>query len=388
MNNEALNIPEKINAVMVLSDGSVFYGVGAGYEGICIGELCFNTGLTGYQETLSDPSYTGQIINFTFPHIGNVGFNKFDNESFNSTANGMIVREEITTDSNYRSEGNLNDWLVLNKITAISGLDTRSITKKIRTKGACNAVIQYSKNFSEIDLNKLKNQVKNHPLLEGLEIANDVSCNNNFDWKEGFLENDNQFRTNEKFEYNVVVIDYGTKLNILRCLFEVGCKLHVVPANSSIDEILRFKPDGVFLSNGPGDPEQTAKYAVPVIKEILNKKIPVFGICLGHQLLSLALGCKTKKLHQGHRGANHPVKNTETNLVEITSQNHGFVVTKESLPDDVKISHISLFDNTIEGIKSTKFKAFSVQHHPEASPGPVDSFYLFEKFVELMNNNA
>lgn len=382
MNNQSLSIPEHINALLLLDDGKIFYGKGAGFKGDAIGEICFNTSLTGYQETLSDPSYAGQIINFTFPHIGNVGFNKFDDESFTHSANGMITREDITCDSNYRSEGNLNDWLIKNKITAISGLDTRAITRHIRKNGTQNAIISYADNFNQIDIQSLKDKLKSQPALSDKDLAKDVSCIESFQWSEGCW-NDDKYNQPDA-NYNVVVIDYGVKLNILRCLSQVGCKLHIVPAKSSIEDILKLNPDGVFLSNGPGDPAQTAKYAVPVIKDLLDKQVPIFGICLGHQLLSIALGCKTQKLHQGHRGANHPVKNIDSNLVEITSQNHGFVVTKESVGNDIKISHLSLFDNTIEGLECFSKKAFSVQHHPEASPGPTDSFYLFEKFISLM----
>lgn len=388
MSSDALKLHNKINAIMLLEDGSIFYGRGAGYQGVVLGELCFNTGMTGYQETLSDPSYTGQIINFTFPHIGNVGYNESDKESFSSSANGLITREDITIDSSYRSQGNLNDWLSANEITAICGVDTRAITRHIRKNGAQNAIIEYAKNFDEINIEELKAKLKKQPSLKGLEIAEKVSCKQAYDWNEGCWQNEIGYKTNDNAKFNVVVIDYGTKINILRCLVEVGCNLKVVPAKTSAQDILELKPDGVFLSNGPGDPEQTSKYALPIIKELLDKKIPIFGICLGHQLLSLALGCKTEKLHQGHRGSNHPVKNLSTNLVEITSQNHGFVVTKESLSSNVEISHVSLFDDTIEGINCKDAKAFSVQHHPEASPGPSDSFYLFERFVKLMEENA
>lgn len=373
------------NAALVFADGTVFLGKGIGTKGITEGEICFNTAMTGYQETLTDPSYYKQIINFTFPHIGNVGTNADDVESSKVYATGLVTGVDITTDSNYRSTEHFDKWLQKNKVTGICAVDTRAITRYIRVNGAQNVVIQFANSLEEIDFNKLQTRSKSMASMDGLELAAEVTSDKKYNWNEAdfdFTANKYNNKTNGKF--NVVAIDFGIKRNILRNLTQVGCNVTVVPAKTNADEILSLNPDGVFLSNGPGDPAKTAKYAEITIKTLVNSDVPVFGICLGHQLLATALGAKTKKMHQGHRGANHPVKNLETNKVEITSQNHGFCVTRESMGKDVVETHISLFDGTNEGIRHATKDAFSVQHHPEASPGPRDAFYLFEQFIAIM----
>ncbi|MCC7259514.1 MAG: glutamine-hydrolyzing carbamoyl-phosphate synthase small subunit [Alphaproteobacteria bacterium] len=376
--------PSTLNAALVLADGSVFFGHGIGEKGVTAGEICFNTGLTGYQEILTDPSYAGQIITFTFPHIGNVGANKEDTESREVFARGLIIREPITEPSNFRSASHLNDWLVKHKITGICGIDTRRLTRHIRDHGAQNAVIQFAASPDKIDVAALVQKAQAHPSLKGLDLAKEVTVTKAYEWKEPLWS-----LTKSKAPkplYNVVAIDYGEKLNILRCLVSAGCRVTVVPASTSAKDILKHKPDGIFLSNGPGDPAATGQYAIPVLKELLDSGIPVFGICLGHQLLALALGAKTEKMHRGHRGANHPVQDLETDKVEITSQNHGFCVVRESLPKGVIETHRSLFDGSLEGIKVKGKPVFSVQYHPEASPGPHDSHYLFERFVKAMES--
>lgn len=384
MGNAAHTLPKHITAALVLADGEVFFGQGIGKKGSCLGEICFNTGLTGYQETLTDPSYAGQIITFTFPHIGNVGTNDDDAESLKPAARGLVLREAITGESNFRSTSHLNDWLIANDLTGICGVDTRALTRHIRVHGAQNAVICYFSAKKGIDLDALQKQAQDHPSLHGMELAKEVTCKKNYSWKQARWTLENGHGTVTRPKHKVVVIDYGVKRNILRCLAEVGCSIVVVPADTPAKNILAHKPDGIFLSNGPGDPAATGEYAIPVIKELIDSGLPIFGICLGHQLLSRALGCATTKMHQGHRGSNHPVQDLSDNKVEITSQNHGFVVTKNALDKDVEITHLSLFDDTIEGIRSKTRPIFSVQHHPEASPGPHDSFYLFERFVALM----
>ncbi len=377
-------IPKK-NAVLLLEDGSIFYGYGIGKKGETTGEICFNTSITGYQESLTDPSFHKQIINFTFPHIGNVGANKNDYESKKVFAKGLITSAEVTNPSNYRSENHFVNWLTSEGITGISGVDTRAITRHIRLKGAQNCIISYKENLSQINISELTEKLKQTPKMEGLELAAEVSTDKSYNWQEGIWNADEDiFPKCNNFKYKIVALDFGIKRNILRNLVAQNCEVVVLPAKSSAKEILSHNPDGVFLSNGPGDPSQTAKYAGSVIKEIVESDIPVFGICLGHQLLATALGCKTIKMHQGHRGANHPVKNLNTGKVEITSQNHGFAVTRESLPKNVKETHISLFDNTNEGIELIGKDVFSVQHHPEAAPGPKDAEYLFSKFTEIL----
>lgn len=377
-----------MNAALVLADGSVFYGRGIGIEGRTVGEICFNTAMTGYQEIMTDPSYCGQIITFTFPHIGNVGANNEDVESRKPFASGLILRTVITDPANFRSEMNLNDWLKKNKITGISGVDTRALTIHIRKNGAQNVGIIFSKNLTGADIEQLAGKVRKYPDMNGLELAGEVSCAKPYDWDETRWSLETGYGKQENPKYHVVAIDYGAKRNILRSLADLGCKVTIVPAQTSAKEILAYNPDGIFLSNGPGDPAATGKYAVPIIKELLDTNLPLFGICLGHQLLALTLGCKTEKMHQGHRGANHPVKNLETDAVEITSQNHGFIVKRNSMPKDVLETHVSLFDNTVEGLKLRNKPVFSVQYHPEASPGPHDSRYLFMKFIEMIEQQA
>ena len=376
----------KKNAILVFPDGSHFYGYGIGKKAITKGEICFNTAITGYQEILTDPSYCGQIITFTFPHIGNVGVNSSDIEAKSPKACGLIIREQITNPSSYRSQDHLNSWLEKNNLTGISGIDTRKITKLIRTNGAKTVAIIYQDEIDEKLITKTAENLNESGDLNGVELAATASLNQQYQWgNEGAWQQvKNSYNTTSSKKFKVVAIDYGAKLNILRCLTEVGCDVEIVGAKASFKEIMSHNPDGIFLSNGPGDPAATGKYAIPVIQEILQNNIPLFGICLGHQLLALSIGAKTIKMHQGHRGANHPVQNLRTKKVEITSQNHGFCVDEKTLPANVELTHISLFDHTVEGFRMKDKKAFSVQYHPESSPGPSDSFYLFKEFVDLM----
>lgn len=389
MKNANIFYQKPKNAVLLFADGTRFFGYGIGSKGKTIGEICFNTSITGYQEILTDPSYLGQIINFTFPHIGNVGVNSDDIEAKKVRANGLIIRENITNSSNYRAKEGFNQWLIDNNLTGICDIDTRAITIKIRTEGAKNVAIIFAEDLDENLINKTYDEIKNSYDLDGVELALNASEKQNYLWhNEGkWNQNANQYNRQNSKNFNIVAVDFGAKLNILRCLNEVGCDVKIVPANASFDDIIKLNPDGVFLSNGPGDPSQTAKYCLSTIKKIIENNIPLFGICLGHQLLALAIGAKTVKMHQGHRGANHPVLNLSTKKVEITSQNHGFCIEKSSLPNDAVVTHISLFDNTIEGIKLKNKPAFSVQYHPESSPGPSDSFYLFNDFVEMIKSN-
>jgi len=378
-------VPDHCTAVLVLEDGKCFFGHGIGKQGTATGEICFNTGLTGYQETLTDPSYAGQIITFTFPHIGNVGANPEDLEAKKPAALGLIVRENITNPSSFRSKEHFNKWLIENNLVGICGVDTRALTRYIRINGAQNVVVyNFGSNAEQVKVADLQKQAADFPKLKGMELAKAVTCKKAYDWEQSLWRLGIGYSTIKNPKYKVVAVDYGAKDNILRCLASVQCQVIVVPSTASFDEIMKYNPDGVFLSNGPGDPAATGKYAIPVIKQLLDNQVPVFGICLGHQLLALALGGKTDKMHQGHRGCNQPVKNLLTGKVEITSQNHGFVVTQESLAQDVEITHVSLFDDTVEGLRSKTKPAFSVQYHPEASPGPQDSQYLFEQFVELI----
>ncbi len=374
------------NTCLVFKDGTIFYGFGIGALGTVFGEICFNTSVTGYQEILTDPSYAGQIINFTFPHIGNVGTNLCDIEGKKTMAKGLIINQPITNPSNYRSQQHLNTWLIDQNLTGISGVDTRAITQKIRQEKASTVAICYTENLADNNISSIILQLQQAGDLTNAELALQASQKTTYQWNQqgAWLQANNQYQVINAMKHKVVAIDYGAKLNILRCLTQLNCEVVVVAANASFSEIISHNPSGVFLSNGPGDPQATAEYALPVIQEILKNNIPLFGICLGHQLLALASGAKTIKMAQGHRGANHPVKNLKNNKVEITSQNHGFCVDSNSLPSNVKISHISLFDHTIEGIELINNPAFSVQYHPESSPGPSDSFYLFEQFIELM----
>jgi len=375
-------------AVLVLENKKIFKGIGIGYQGIATGEVCFNTSLTGYQEIISDPSYAGQIINFTFPHIGNVGTNKEDHESDKIWARGVIFNSEITDPSNYRSFLHLDAWLKKNKIVGITGLDTRSLTNFIRDKGAPKGTISYSKT-GKFNINKLSNNTIKWSGLKNLDLAKIVSTKKNYLWK-GYKTWKKQigYKKNNKKIYHVVAIDYGIKKNILRYFSDFNCKVTVVSCKTTAEKILSLKPNGVFLSNGPGDPAATGKYAIEIVKSLIKKNLPIFGICLGHQILALTLGGKTKKMKLGHRGANHPVKNLIHDTVEITSQNHGFEVVKQSLPRNVEITHKSLFDNSIEGIKLKSKPVFSVQYHPESNPGPQDSVYLFQEFINNMKKNA
>ena len=370
--------------VLVLEDGTFFHGHGFGYKGIATGEVCFNTSITGYQEIITDPSYAGQIINFTFPHIGNVGTNNEDNESDKIWAKGVIFNTDITSPSNYRSIKNLDLWLKKNKIVGIAGIDTRKLTNYIRDNGAPKGSLEFSGNTKH-NIKKIKKITENWSGLLGLDLASVVSCDKPYKWNSlKTWDKKNGYLKNKKKKYKIVAIDYGIKKNILRCFSDLDCEVIIVPAETSSQKILNEKPDGIFLSNGPGDPAATGKYAVPIIKQLIKSKLPIFGICLGHQILSLALGAKTSKMHLGHRGANHPVKNLKTKKVEITSQNHGFKVEKDSIPNNVNITHLSLFDKSIEGIELKNKPIFSVQYHPEASPGPQDSKYLFSKFINCI----
>ena len=374
--------------ILVLENKKIFRGIGIGYQGEATGEVCFNTSLTGYQEIISDPSYAGQIINFTFPHIGNVGTNKEDFESDKIWTRGVIFNSEITSPSNYRSYQHLDAWLKKNKIIGITGLDTRSLTNFIRDKGAPKGTIAYSKK-SKFHINKLINSTVRWGGLKNLDLAEKVSTKKNYIWKgHKTWKKEYGYRKNNQNSFHVVAIDYGIKKNILRYFSDFKCKVTVVSCKTTAEKILSLKPNGVFLSNGPGDPAATGKYAIKIIQGLIQQKMPLFGICLGHQILALALGGKTKKMKLGHRGANHPVKNLINDNVEITSQNHGFEVVKENLPKNILITHKSLFDNSIEGIKLKNKPVFSVQYHPESNPGPQDSVYLFQEFINNMKRNA
>jgi len=378
--------PKNASAVIVLADGSVFYGQGIGAQTKTVGEICFNTSMTGYQEILTDPSYAGQIINFTFPHIGNVGTNDEDIETINPAARGCILREAITDEESWRANKHFDAWLKAYNLPGICGIDTRALTRRIRDIGAPNGVLCHQAD-GKFDLEALKKEAAQWPGLEGMDLAKEVSCTQTYKWDETTWSLKDGYGKQEKPAYHIVAIDYGAKRNILRCLANSGCKVTVVPGNASAEDILAHKPDGVFLSNGPGDPAATGQYAVPVIKSLLEKNMPIFGICLGHQMLALALGGKTKKMHQGHRGANQPVKDLTTGKVEITSQNHGFCVMPETLPANAEVTHVSLFDGSNEGLRLKDKPAFSVQYHPEASPGPQDSHYLFGRFFDMIKES-
>jgi len=374
--------------VLVLENGTSFYGYGFGYEGIATGEVCFNTSITGYQEIITDPSYAGQIINFTFPHIGNVGTNNEDNESDKIWTKGVIFNTDITSPSNYRSIKNLDSWLKKNKIVGIAGIDTRKLTNYIRDYGAPKGTLEFASNKKH-DVKKLKKITENWSGLLGLDLASEVSCSKPYKWNSLKTWNKkNGYIKNKKKKYKIIAIDYGIKKNILRYFSNFNCEVIVVPCNLQAKEIIKLNPDGIFLSNGPGDPAATGRYAINIIQKLLKASIPIFGICLGHQLLALALKAKTKKMKIGHRGANHPVKNLINDKVEITSQNHGFEIIKKSLPKNVEVTHKSLFDNCIEGIKLKNRPVFSGQYHPESNPGPQDSHYLFKLFINEVIKNA
>jgi carbamoyl-phosphate synthase small subunit len=375
--------PPGATAALVLADGSVFWGRGLGAHGVSKpAELCFSTGMTGYQETLTDPSFAGQIITFTFPHIGNVGANEEDTEATQIWARGLVVKEDITAPSNYRAGTDLDTWLKRMGVPGISGVDTRALTLRIRDLGAPNAVLAHPAD-GKFDTAALAASAAAWSGLDGLDLAAEVSCTQSYEWTGGTWSWAHGFST-PKTTRNVVAVDYGAKRNILRNLASAGCRVIVVPATASAEDILRHKPDGVFLSNGPGDPAATAKYAVPAIQGVMDAGVPIFGICLGHQLLATALGGRTYKLDRGHRGANQPVKDLITGKVEITSQNHGFAVDEASLPEGVEVTHVSLFDGSNEGIACKAKRVFSVQYHPEASPGPSDSRYLFQRFMNML----
>ncbi len=376
--------PEGATACLVLGDGSVFWGRGIGaHTAGAVGEVCFNTSMTGYQETLTDPSYAGQIITFTFPHIGNVGTNDEDIEALAPACRGLVVKQDITEPANWRSQLHLDAWLKRHGTPGISGVDTRALTARIRDGGAPNGLICYPAD-GKFDLPALRAASAGWPGLEGMDLAKEVTCRQSYTWDEAEYVWPTGYATQTAPKFKVVAVDYGAKRNILRCLASAGCAVTVVPATATADDILRHNPDGVFLSNGPGDPAATGVYAVPAIKAVLEKGVPVFGICLGHQLLGLALGATTYKLERGHRGANQPVKDLATGKVEITSQNHGFAVDAKTLPAGVRVSHVSLFDGSNEGLACDDKPAFSVQYHPEASPGPTDSHHLFHRFTALM----
>jgi len=382
-NTQAPQQPRNATAVLALADGTVLWGRGVGATGAAIGEVCFNTSMTGYQEIMTDPSYAGQIITFTFPHIGNVGTNSEDIETVTPAARGCVLNADITEPSNWRASQHLDAWLKNNDIPGIAGVDTRALTRRIREQGAPNGVLAHAPD-GRFDLDELVARAAAWPGLEGMDLAKEVSCAQTYRWTEATWDREAGYGRSDESGFHVVAVDYGAKRNILRNLAALGCRITVVPGTSGIEDVLAHDPDGVFLSNGPGDPAATGAYAVPMIQGLLETGLPVFGICLGHQMLALALGAKTEKMHLGHRGANHPIKDLTTSKVEITSQNHGFVVDKDSLPDGVEGTHYSLFDGSLAGLRLTGRPVFSVQYHPEASPGPQDSHYLFRRFVELI----
>ncbi|HUB10689.1 MAG TPA: glutamine-hydrolyzing carbamoyl-phosphate synthase small subunit [Acetobacteraceae bacterium] len=382
--------PSGATAALVLSDGSVFWGRGFGaHTGPTppVGEVCFNTGMTGYQETLTDPSYAGQIITFTFPHIGNVGTNGEDIEAATIAARGLVVKQDVTEPSNWRAAQHLDAWLRARGIAGIADVDTRTLTVRIRDGGAPNGTLAYPAD-GRFDLASLRAQAAAWPGLEGMDLAKEVSCRQTYVWDETRWTWPDGMGRQTAPKHHVVAVDYGAKRNILRSLASAGCRVTVVPATATAEDILRHKPDGVFLSNGPGDPAATGEYAVPAIRGVLDAGVPLFGICLGHQLLALALGARTFKMTRGHRGANQPVQDLTTGKVEITSQNHGFAVDPETLPETARVTHVSLFDGSNEGLTCTDRPAFSVQYHPEASPGPSDSGHLFQRFVEMMQTRG
>ena len=371
-------------ALLVLADGTVFRGRGIGAQGTSVGEVCFNTSITGYQEILTDPSYAGQIITFTFPHIGNVGTNPDDLEATQSAARGLVLRADITEPANFRSVQHLDRWLAEYGLVGIAGVDTRRLTRHLRDRGAQAGVVSHGEGG---DVAALQSRAAAWPGLVGADLAKEVSCLQTYQWDQTRWSLGRGHGVQTESRFHVVAVDYGAKQNILRCLASAGCRVTVVPAATGHEEILRLDPDGVFLSNGPGDPAATGAYAIAAIQGVMASGVPLFGICLGHQILALALGARTTKMHFGHRGANHPVVDLATGRVEITSQNHGFVVDGDSLPAGVTATHVSLFDQSLEGLAVEGKPVFSVQYHPEASPGPQDSHYLFERFVGMMEGN-
>ena len=372
------------DSILILDDGTYFMGRSFGSKRTSIGEICFNTSMTGYQEIITDPSYAGQIISFTFPHIGNIGTNNFDNEGQTKSIAGIVVRQTPTNPSNWRSEQIFDDWLKLNDISGISGIDTRMLTKIIRKYRSCNALIAYNE-LGKFNIEELTNKLKNYPKMDGLNLSSSVTTEKSYNFNQRphkliFSNRD----IISKFKPRIVVIDFGVKMNILRHLVNLDAEVTVLSENATIEDIKKIKPHGIFLSNGPGDPSATEKKCKDLLQAIICLKIPVFGICIGHQLIGLSFGAKTSKMSQGHRGANHPVKNLSNNKVEITSQNHGYQIDKATLPSCFEITHISLFDNSIEGLKHKSLPIFSVQYHPEASPGPTESSYLFQEFLNLI----
>ena len=372
------------DSILMLEDGTYFLGKSFGSKQTKIGEICFNTSMTGYQEIITDPSYAGQIISFTFPHIGNIGTNNFDNEGETKSIAGIVVRQPPTNPSNWRSDQKFNDWLKLNDIPGISGIDTRMLTKIIRKYKSFNAIMSYNE-FGEFNFDELKNKLKNYPKMDGLNLSSSVTTQKSYNYKESphklILSTPSII---DKFKPKIVVIDFGVKMNILRHLVNLNAEVTVLSENAKIEDINKIKPDGIFLSNGPGDPSATEKKCKDLLQAILSFKLPVFGICIGHQLIGLSFGAKTTKMSQGHRGANHPVKNLSNNKVEITSQNHGYMIDKDTLPECLEITHLSLFDGSIEGLRHKSLPIFSVQYHPEASPGPTESSYLFQEFLNLI----
>ncbi|SMX32989.1 glutamine-hydrolyzing carbamoyl-phosphate synthase small subunit [Octadecabacter ascidiaceicola] len=377
----------KPTACLVLADGTVFYGKGFGATGQTTAELCFNTAMTGYQEIMTDPSYAGQIVTFTFPHIGNTGVTPEDDETADPFAAGMVVKQDPTLPSSWRSVERLEPWLEARGRIGIGGIDTRRLTRAIRQQGAPHVALSHDPE-GNFDIEKLVADARAFAGLEGLDLAKDVTCAQSYRWDEMRWAWPEGFPRQTDPKFKVVAVDYGAKRNILRCLASAGCDVTVLPATATAEDVMSYNPDGVFLSNGPGDPAATGAYAVPMIKDILAKDLPVFGICLGHQMLALALGAKTIKMNHGHHGANHPVKDNDTGKVEITSMNHGFTVDTQSLPDGVRETHVSLFDGSNCGIAVDGKPVFSVQYHPEASPGPMDSYYLFERFAVAMAERA
>ena len=383
-----IDAPQKPTACLALADGTIFYGKGFGATGTRVAELCFNTAMTGYQEIMTDPSYAGQIVTFTFPHIGNTGINPEDDETGDPVADGLVVKWDPTDPSNWRATDDLTAWLERRGRVGIGGVDTRRLTRAIRQQGAPHVALAHDPD-GNFDLEELVRSARNFKGLEGLDLARDVTCAQSYRWDEMRWAWPEGYVRQSDPKFKVVAIDYGAKRNILRSLASAGCDVTVLPATASDEDVLALNPDGVFLSNGPGDPAATGVYAVPMIKGVLDQTdLPIFGICLGHQMLALALGARTVKMNHGHHGANHPVKDLDTGKVEITSMNHGFTVDSQTLPDGVLETHISLFDGSNCGIRLANRPVYSVQYHPEASPGPMDSYYLFERFAQAMNARA
>ncbi|HEY0213394.1 MAG TPA: glutamine-hydrolyzing carbamoyl-phosphate synthase small subunit [Paenirhodobacter sp.] len=376
---------DKPTALIALADGQLFYGKGFGATGNTVAELVFNTAMTGYQEIMTDPSYAGQVVTFTFPHVGNVGVNIEDDETAEPVAAGLVVKWNPTEPSSWRATGDLIAWLTKKGRIGVGGVDTRRLTRAIRQQGAPHVAIAHDPE-GNFDIEALVKKARDWKGLVGLDLAKDVTCAQSYSWNEMRWAWPEGYTARTTAGLKVVAIDYGAKRNILRCLTSAGCDVTVLPATATAEDVLALNPEGVFLSNGPGDPAATGVYAVPMIRGILDKNLPVFGICLGHQMLALALGAKTIKMNHGHHGANHPVKDLTTGKVEITSMNHGFTVDAQTLPSDVQETHVSLFDGSNCGIALRDHPVFSVQYHPEASPGPQDSHYLFDRFARAMQD--